>query len=321
MSRRVILVTGATGFIGKSLVRQLLPDERYKTICLVRKTSKIDFLIKMGVETIVGDICDFAGMERVFKEVRPDIIVHAAAKVSETNEKELYSHNVEGTRNICELCFVYNVERLIYLSSVSVLSGNGDVPLTESLPYKASNHYGKSKIEAERVVFDYRKKGLPVSILRPCMVYGEDEPHALDKIFRLAEKRRIPILNIPEMDSKLHLVYVENVTDALILAIEKEEALTGTFMIADKEVITLRKFLEIIYDALEKGTPPVMPRWLVRSLMIFSPFHSRIRGIFKDRVYDITRAEDELGYEPAISTEEGLRRTVRYWREAEHVKN
>ena len=321
MSRRVIFVTGATGFIGKSLVRRLLPDERYKTICLVRKTSKIDFLVKNNVKTIAGDVCDFAGMERFFKEVRPDIVVHAAAKVSETNETELYNYNVTGTRNICELCFVYNIEKLIYLSSVSVLSGNPDVPLTECLPYKASNHYGKSKIEAERVVLDCRKKGLQVSILRPCMVYGEDEPHALDKILRLAEKRRIPILNIPGMDSKLHLVYVENVTDALMLALEKKEALSGTFMIADKEVITLRKFLEIIYDELGKGVPPVIPRWLVNCLMIFPPFHARIRGIFKDRVYDITRAEDELGYDPEISTEEGLRRTVRYWREAEHVKN
>jgi len=321
MAGKTLLITGATGFIGKSLVKCLLSNKEYKLVCLVRKTSKTDFLTKNGVETVLGDICDFAGMEKIFKEVRPDIVVHAAAKVSETNETELRNYNVTGTHNICELCFVYDIEKLIYLSSVSVLSGNGDVPLTECLPYKASNHYGKSKIEAERVVLDYRKKGLQISILRPCMVYGEDEPHALDKILRLAEKRRIPVLDIPEMNSKLHLVYVENVIDALMLSLEKKEALFGTFIIADKEVITLKKFLEIIYDALGKGAPPVMPRWLVKSLMVFPPFNSRIRGIFKDRVYDITRAENELGYEPEISTEEGLRRTVRYWREAEHVKN
>jgi len=321
MARRVIFITGATGFIGKSLVRRLLLCKKYRIVCLVRKTSKIDFLIKMSVETIVGDVCDFAGMERVFKEVRPDIVVHAAAKVSDVNEKELYSHNVEGTHNVCELCFVYNVERFVYLSSVAVLSGNPDVPLTESLPYKASNHYGKSKIEAEKVVTEYRKKGLPVSILRPCMVYGEDEPHALDRILRLAAKRRIPILNVPGMDSKLHLAYVENVTDALILAIEKNEALAGTFMIADKEVITLRKFLKIIYDALGKGMPPVVPRWLVRCLVIFPPFRFRVQKILKDRVYDISRAVSELGYDPEMSTEEGLRRSARYWKEAEYVKN
>jgi len=321
MAGKTLLITGATGFIGKSLVKCLLSNKEYKLVCLVRKTSKTDFLTKNGVETVLGDICDFAGMEKIFKEVRPDIVVHAAAKVSETNETELRNYNVTGTHNICELCFVYDIEKLIYLSSVSVLSGNGDVPLTECLPYKASNHYGKSKIEAERVVLDYRKKGLQISILRPCMVYGEDEPHALDKILRLAEKRRIPVLDIPEMNSKLHLVYVENVIDALMLSLEKKEALFGTFIIADKEVITLKKFLEIIYDALGKGAPPVMPRWLVKSLMVFPPFNSRIRGIFKDRVYNITRAENELGYEPEISTEEGLRRTVRYWREAEHVKN
>ncbi|MBL7072674.1 MAG: NAD(P)-dependent oxidoreductase [Candidatus Omnitrophica bacterium] len=321
MTECVVLVTGATGFIGKSLVRRLLSRKKYKIVCLVRKTSNVDFLIEKKVETVVGDICDFAGLEKVFKEVRPDMVIHAAAKVSDTVETELHNCNSVGTHNICELCFVYEIEKLVYLSSVAVLSGNPDVPLTECLPYKASNHYGKSKIEAEQIVLSYREKGLPVSILRPCMVYGEDEPHALDRILRLVEKRRIPILNVPGMDSKLHLVYVENVTDALILALEKEEALTGTFMIADKEIITLRKFLKIIYDALEKGTPPVVPRWIAKCLMIFPPFRLRLQRIFKDRVYDTSRAARELGYDPGVSTEEGLCRTVRYWKETEYVKN
>lgn len=321
MAERVVLVTGATGFIGKSLVKRLLSRKNYKIVCLVRKTSNVDFLIGKGVETVVGDICDFAGLEKVFKEVRPDIVVHAAAKVTDTTETELHNCNSAGTHNICELCFVYEIERLVYLSSVAVLSGNPDIPLTENLPYKASNHYGKSKIEAEQIVLNYREKSLPVSILRPCMVYGEDEPHALDRILRLAGKRRIPILNVPGMDSKLHLVYVENVTDALILALEKEEALAGTFMIADKEVITLRKFLKIVYAALEKGTPPVVPRWIVKCLVIFPPFRFRLQRIFKDRVYDTSRAARELGYDPGVSTEEGLRRTVRYWKETEYVKN
>jgi len=321
MVKRIVLITGATGFIGKSLVKRLLSREKYKIVCLVRKTSNVDFLIENRVETVVGDIYDFAGMEKIFKDVRPDIVIHAAAKVTDANETELYNYNVTGTHNICELCFVYNVEKLVYLSSVSVISGNGDVPLTENLPYNASNPYGKSKIEAEKLAVNYRKKGLPVSILRPCMVYGEDEPHALNRILRLAEKRRIPILNVPGMDSKLHLVYVENVTDALELALEKKEALTGTFMIADKEVITLRKFLKIIYDALGKGTPPVVPRWLVRCLMIFPPFRFRVQRIFKGRVYDISRAKRKLGYDPEISTEDGLRRSVRYWKETEYVKN
>ncbi|MBU1894759.1 MAG: NAD(P)-dependent oxidoreductase [Candidatus Omnitrophica bacterium] len=310
-----ILVTGATGFIGRNLVKRLLLEKRYEIICVARKTSKVDFLKRQGAKVVIGDISSFSDMEWIFKEVRPDIVFHSAAKVSEESESKLYDYNVTGTRNICQLCYVYKNKKLIYLSSVSVISGNLDVPLTEGLPYKATSSYGVSKIKAERIVEGYRAKGLKTAIFRPCMVYGEDEPHALNKILRLTKLKRLPVLDISGMNSKLHLVYVGNVVEALMLALTKEEAFTGTFMVADKEVITLKRFVEIIYDELRGRYPPRVPRWLVNILMVFPPFRNKTLRIFKDRVYDITRAVDELGYSPSMSTEEGLRLTVKHWAE------
>jgi nucleoside-diphosphate-sugar epimerase len=308
-----ILLTGATGFIGRNLVKHLLV-KGHELVCLVRRTSNADFLEKAGVPLAVGDITDADAVDSCFREVRPQAVFHCAASVREKNEAKLYKVNVEATRNICRACQRHDTDRLVYLSSVAVISGNPQVPLVDDLPYKATSAYGRSKAEAERVVLDFRREGLPVSVIRPCMIYGEDEPHALDRLLRAAESRRIPILDVPEMDSRLHLAYVGNVVQALILALEKDEAVQGTFMVADKEVITARKFLEILYDGLERGYPPVVPGWAVKLLMVIPPLRRKIKRIFKDRVYDITRAVNLLGYDPETSTEEGLRRTVRHWK-------
>lgn len=311
-----VLVTGATGFIGKALAGRLL-EEGHEVVCLVRKTSQTDFLEKGGAQLLYCDIKDSGEVEEAFRKVLPEYVFHCAARVKDT-EENLYRANVLGTRNICKAALRSGTEKVVYLSSVAVVSGNKETPLTENLPYKTTNAYGRSKTEAERIVMDFRRKGLPVAIIRPCMVYGEGEPHALPKILEKVQKRHIPTLAIAGLKEKLHLVSVENVVQALELALEKEEALRGTFFIADSEIITLRRFLEIMYDELGVGPPPVIPEWLVRAAMVIPSVRRKFYRIFKDRVYDISRARDILGYTPRGSTEEGLRRAVKHWKE-KHV--
>lgn len=307
-----ILIIGATGFIGRRLMERLL-TKGHIISCLVRKTSNTDFLRAAGVFLETGDITDAESVNRIFQKARPQAVFHAAALVSESDENMLFKTNVEGTRNICRACLECNVKKLIYLSSVAVISGNPHVPLTDDLPYSASCTYGKAKMEAERVTMEFREKGLKVAIMRPCMVYGEGEPHLLGKILEMVKVRRLPVLNVPGMDSQLHIVYVGNVVDALELAFEKDESLNGTFMVADKEVITIRKFVEILYDSLTGTKPFIVPRWASEILLLIPVFKKKADRIFKHRVYDITRAAELLGYSPKVSTKEGLRRAVKWW--------
>jgi nucleoside-diphosphate-sugar epimerase len=309
-----ILVTGGTGFIGKNLVRYLV-ERGHETICLVRKTSKLDGLKSISVPLVFADMMDAGEVDRAFKKVGPDTVYHCAANVMGRNERELIRVNVGGTRNICQACFANGVKRLIYLSSVAVVSGNPEVPIRDDMPYNVSNPYGRSKAAAERVVVEFRGKGLPAAIIRPCMVYGEDEPHALDRIFALVRSRRLPLFQVPGMDSRLNLVYIGNVVQAMYLALERDEALNGTFLVADREVITLKRFLEIAYSELGAGFPPVVPGWLAGFLLNIPPFKKKAESFFKDRVYNISRAIDLLGYDPEVSTEEGLRKTIKAWKE------
>lgn len=284
-------------------------------ICLVRNTSRFEFLSEAGADVMISDILDEKDIARIIAETRPDVVCHAAAKVMSKDERELFITNVDGTRNLCKACFASDIARFVHISSVAVVSGNDAAPLREDMPYKASNSYGRSKIEAERVVKDFRQKGLRSAILRPCMVYGEDEPHALEKIFTKVLLRRIPVPDVSGMDSKLQLLYINNLIQAIELAMEGEEALSGTFMIADEEVITIRGFLEILYREICGGFPVVIPSWLAGPVLMFPPFSGWARSFFKDRVYDISAAREKLGYRPEFTTEDGLKRSVAYWRQ------
>lgn len=309
-----ILVTGATGFIGQRLVERLL-ETGHNVTCLVRETSRRERLEELGVSLKFADISSPEEVLEVFEELHPEVVFHCAARVWSNDKEKLMRDNALGTRNICRGCMESGVKRLVYLSSVAVVSGNNTSPLTEDLPFKTSGAYGESKIEAEKVALEYREKGHNVSIIRPCIVYGEDEPHALDTVFERIEKKMLPILDVPGMDSKLALAYVGNVVQVLELAMEKKEALEGSFMVADREVVTLRSFLNILYDEMSGGPPPVIPGWLVGILTLLPPLRRKAERFFKDRVYDISRTSSVLGYDPRVSTEEGLRRTLRHWKE------
>lgn len=306
-----VLVTGATGFIGYRTAIGL-KEAGFEVVCLVRKTSKIDELVKTGTKLVTGDITDLQSMDRVFSVEKPGYVVHSAASVFD--EKDMFRVNVGGTRNICEASLKHGVEKVVYLSSIAVINGNRAVPLVDGLPYSSENVYGRSKIEAERIVIECRMRGLRSAVLRPCMVYGEGEPHALGRIISLVNKRLIPVPGLDSLNEKLQLVYVDNVVYAIKLAFEKEEALDGTFIIADREIITIRKFLDMVSVELGVKHPYVIPAWLMRIILLVPFFREKYRRLYKDRVYDISRAERLLGYDPPVSTDEALRRTVRYWK-------
>ena len=310
MSNRNVLVIGSTGFIGRYLVEELSKRGGYNIFCLVRSPLKAESLTRFGVKFIYADITQEESLKKLLN-YKIDFLFHCAGYVK-GNKALLYKINVSGTENICRLAKNLNVERMVYLSSVAVVSGNNIVPLYEDLPYKATNIYGESKIEAEKRVINYRQKGLRTVILRPCMVYGEGEPHMLSQLLTLLKFRLFPLINGGR--SKFHLVYVKNVVDAIIFSLSKDEFLKGTFFIADNEVLTVKEVFAILSRAINLSPPWNIPRILTPLLLNIPLAGKRLRSFLKDRVYSIEKIKD-LGFGPAYSTEEALIKSARYFLE------
>ncbi|MBD3296243.1 MAG: NAD-dependent epimerase/dehydratase family protein [Candidatus Omnitrophica bacterium] len=308
-----ILVTGGTGFIGRHFVRRALAGG-HSVSCMVRETSDVRGLESEKVHLVHASIEDQTAVRRAVALASPDAVVHSAALVRSSDEKELDRVNAVGTRNICEASLACDVKRVIHISSIAVVGGH-QMPLTDSMSPKPGNAYGRSKMEAERIVLEYRRKGLASVILRPCMVIGEGEPHAMDVLCRLVDKRWLLLPDIPEADSKLHLVNVRNLADIMEKSLYGDAGLEGTYIIADRRAMTIRHFVEIVYEELDRGAVPVMSWGVVRCLSLVPAFRNRIKRIFRDRIYDISAARNLLGYDPGFSTEEAVRNAARSWKE------
>jgi len=300
-----ILVTGATGFIGRYLV-EALARENHEVSALVRETSKVDFLKQRGIECIIGDV----SVERSLRPVLGrtfDAVFHCAGYVKNDDWKKLHRVNVVGTENICSLCLKLGVERLVSLSSVAVVSGNDAPVLTEDLAYNATNLYGYSKLDAESKVVESRKNGLRVAIVRPCMVYGLGEPHAMDKITFFLKHRLLPLIG--DGKAKWHLGYVENIVDAMLLALKKEEALQGSFFAADEEILTVKEILSILSSNIHAPLPFCIPSWMTPALLKVPYIGGKAKFFVKDRVYDLSRLKS-LGFKARFTARESLARSV-----------
>jgi len=301
-----VFVTGATGFIGNHLIRRLI-DENYEVVCSGRSLSKLGNVISK-VKALYLDIEDGRALKRALSQEEPDILFHCAAFVENRLPKRLFSTNVEGTRNVLNECLENKIKKIVYLSSVSVISGNPQSPLTDDLPLSATNQYGESKIEAERLAVAYRKKGLKIAILRPCMVYGEDEPHLLALLVKLIRWRLLPILGSGK--NKLQLVDVENVVDVMMLCLLKEEAFEGTYIVADKEALSTKELFGYIAEAIGAKVPLQIPSSLIPLLTHLPVIGKNFSLLLKDRTYSVERLKEKLGYVPRISVYEGIKRSV-----------
>jgi nucleoside-diphosphate-sugar epimerase len=302
-----IFVTGATGFIGKRLSRRLV-SQGHDVVCAGRRLFALGELLAR-VKPLYLDIENIDMIKNILSKEKPDVVFHCAALVRDNSLPRLMKANRDGTRNVFEACFIENIKKIVYLSSIAVISGNPQTPFTDDFSFAATNNYGLSKIEAEKIAHLYRQKGLKVSIIRPVMVYGENEPHLLGAICRLIRWRMIPIIG--DGKTKLQLVDIDNVVDVMMLALSNEKAYDGTYIVADKEILEVGEFIKYIAKCQGSKTPFKIPE-SVKIILEKIPFlKKQILLLTKDRVHNIERIEKDLGYAPRVSVYDGLKRAVK----------
>ncbi|MDD5613606.1 MAG: NAD(P)-dependent oxidoreductase [Candidatus Omnitrophica bacterium] len=300
-----VLITGATGFIGSHLAKRLVLD--HEVFCLIRSRKKAQAVLPGNIVPLSCDISDSKGLKKILT-CNFDVIYHCAGYVSNKDRLNLYKVNVLGTENICRLALDLNVRRFVHLSSIAVVAGNSEANLVEDLPYRAGNIYGESKIESEKVALKYKREGLSTAVLRPCMVYGEDEPHLLRTLLFLVKHKLYPLLNGGE--NLFHLVYVENVVDAMILASSKNSFLEKPVFVADKEVLKLKDVADIMADAIGAKRPLRFPRSLTPFFIKLPLIGDKFKLLIKDRSYSTERLLS-YGFQHRFSTQEALYESCR----------
>lgn len=317
------LVTGATGFVGRHLVKRLV-EEGISVTCLVRETSDIKFLKELGVELVYGNIMNKESLEKAVEDI--DLIFHLAGEVYPKRSKRYFHANVIGTRNLMQACVGKNIRKVVYFSSTAVYGPTKERQLfvDETYPCNPISDYGKSKLEAEGIVLHYyREFGVPVTVLRPPVVYGPGLNRFSIAFIILNLILKEKFIMIGDGDNYMSLSYISNLIQGTLLAAYKEESIGEIFIIADEENNTFKEMVHSIYKAAGiTDNYSSMPVWLSKIAASFLfllttisnyPVHispNTINELIGGWGTDISKAKKILGYMPTFNFNESIRETV-----------
>lgn len=332
------LVTGGTGLLGSYLVERLL-EQGHQVRALARPTSDISHLKTTGAEIVFGNVEDYDSLPPAVEGV--DVVFHTAAKIMPGwgSWQEFEATNVKGTENILQTSAKAGVSRFIYISSGSIYgeAAQGNTPADESTPcevaFKPIDYYDYSKMQAEKVALDYHKQGkLPVTVVRPGMIYGPRDRLLTDRFFRWVN---MPIVVWPgKANPRTALVFASDVAECAILAATSDRAVGQVYNIAPPYASGFREFAAALARALGKSerqwSIPLVTVYAAATLMEAwarlrrakePPFLTRsdIRFFEKGMFVDGSKAKRELGWEPKVSLEEGTRLYVQ-WRRSQGKK-
>jgi nucleoside-diphosphate-sugar epimerase len=290
-----ILVTGATGFIGKNIVKELL-DHKYKVYILTRQK-----LSDKNINIFQGDISKKETISKAFDGI--DVVFHNAAYATDWGEKEkIKKINIEGTRNIAEICIKKNIFRLILTSSAGVYGfPNTNEIINEDSEIKPFNFYHKSKYESEKILKNYTK--LNVSIIRPVLVLGACGKAANILLRRIEQKN---MMIIGDGNQNISLVHPADVAQCLRLALEKDK--NNSIFNAVSFCCPVKDLLNEI--AKQMNVDPIQ-KHVSYNLAYFSSFFSekfsrddpsitrfRIKAFGTNRIVSNEKAKNSLGFIP-----------------------
>ncbi|UFU04890.1 NAD-dependent epimerase/dehydratase family protein [Ruania halotolerans] len=321
-----VLVTGASGFLGRAVAVQIA-RAGHEVTTLQRRPSGAP-----GVQDIRGSITDATVVRRAVGG--QDAVVHLAAKVSLAGEPaEFRRVNIEGTRNLLKAARAAGVQRFVQVSSPSVahvgnaLVGVGAEPAD---PEGTLGQYAQTKAAAELLALSYDSPGLAVLAVRPHLVWGPGDPQLVARIVDRARRGRLPLLD--DGAALIDSTYIDNAADAMLAAVERAEVARGrAYVVTNGEP---RPVAELIAGMCRAAGVPA-PSWRIPGSL------ARAAGGAVERIWAWRPGQDEppmtrflaeqlstahwfdqrgtreaLAWQPRVSIDEGMARLARFYRKA-----
>jgi nucleoside-diphosphate-sugar epimerase len=334
------VVTGALGWCGKRLVRLLTTGFECPALAAMPRPERIRCAVLPGqdaadlralgpgIEPVECDVRSDADCRRLVAGMRGATLIHAAGVIHPRRVADFFAINRDGTRRLVAAAASAGLPRAVVISSNSPVGSNPhrDHVFDETSPYAPCLGYGRSKMEMELSLAAVQASGrIEVVIIRPPWFYGPDQPPRQTLFFRMIKQGRVPLVG--DGTNRRSMVYVDNLAQALVLAAASADAAGRTYWIADDRPYPMTEIIDTIERVMERDFQLAMAHGRLRlpslagtvaraadaSLQALGLYHQKVHVLGEmDRsiACDIGKARRELGYEPTVALEEGMRRSV-----------
>jgi nucleoside-diphosphate-sugar epimerase len=323
-NKQIAVVTGGTGFVGSHLV-DLLLDKGYEVRCITRKSSDLKWLKDKDVKIFDCGLYNKEALREIIRDA--DYIYHVAGVVKSKTKEGYFRGNVDTTRTLIEATLESNsnLKRFLVVSSQTVTGPSLDgKPVNEETDCRPITTYGKSKLEEEKLVLSFKDK-LPITICRAPAVYGERDTEIFI-YFKTFSKGLTTTIGFNE--KKLSLIHVLDLVNGFYLAATNEKSKSQIYFISSEEFYTWPQINNITSKII--GKKPIVikvPHFLVYTIAAVAQFaamfSSKPATLNIEKAKDITqqywicdtsKAVRELGYRQNISIEEGIKRTIEWYK-------
>jgi nucleoside-diphosphate-sugar epimerase len=326
MSKKRVFVTGGSGFLGINLIRYLLKKGYDITSYDIAEFDYVD--AKDAVRAVKGDIRNKKPLAAAMKDA--DVVVHCAAALPLYPAEDIYSIDIDGTRNVLEAAKKHGIKRVIHISSTAVYGIKTKNPTSEDDELVGIGPYGIAKIESEKVAEQFREQGMIVPVLRPKSFIGPERLGVFALLYDWAKDGcNFPMIGRGK--NQYQLLDVEDLCDAIYLTMTLPASKANdTFNVGAKEFSIMKEDYQVVLDKAGfnkriigfPATPMVVTLRVLEKLHL-SPIYKWVyETAFRDSVVSIEKAEKQLGFRPKFSNKDALLRNYDwYLKNEEYFKN
>jgi len=320
--RENILITGASGFVGSSIVKALARKEEIDLSCLCRSEASFGALSEGApVRRFIGDVTKPETLADAVGNA--DIIIHCAALMSnfdEASRNDFFDVNVRGTENMLGKVNPRKIRRFIHISTAGVYGPvQGEAAKENHLYGSRLSSYEWSKREAEKVLFRCAsERKIPFTVLRPSQMYGEGMYYGWPHTIKMIRENRMIIPG--KGKARIHLLHIRDLVRAVELVLSTDDSLNNVYNIAGPEIVTLGDVFDLISEMVGSRKParmPFFPVYMGSRILSFVPRRlktaqlslltpHRVRFFTEDHYYNTRKAERELSFRPNVCLRDGF---------------